>query len=204
MFFILFSLSKSLHYLTLPSHSNSLLLLFNPLDVIEVEVPAGFATIFGGWDNVGNLNIEVEMLTKKGKSYVYGPYTNDDEVYGVYFQTANYIIRFMNDNAEKVKFAFRVDDHFLAQETDIFPNYPILYQTPDILEYHISFNEVTDPIIFSYWTFETYGETYGVFALLLASIYIVYNIVRCIIVKCPCKSKEKSEDQDQYKNEDKV
>ena len=193
MLFLFFSLSKSIHYITLTNQTQSLLLQFNPLDVIEVEVKAGFATFFGGWEYVENLNIEVEMLTEKGKTYVYGPYTNEDEVYGVFFQSSDYIIRFMNDNAEKVKFAIRIDKHLLSEKVNIFPNYQVLYQNNETLKLELT--EITDPIIFAYWEKNTYLMTFIVFISIAGLLYIIYIIVFCIKNRSCCHG-ENSDSED--------
>lgn len=193
MLFLFFSLSKSIHYITLTNQTQSLLLQFNPLDVIEVEVKAGFATFFGGWEYVENLNIEVEMLTEKGKTYVYGPYTNEDEVYGVFFQSSDYIIRFMNDNAEKVKFAIRIDKYLLSEKVNIFPNYQVLYQNNETLKLELT--EITDPIIFAYWEKNTYLMTFIVFISIAGLLYIIYIIVFCIKNRSCCHG-ENSDSED--------
>lgn len=184
MLYLLFQLSTSIHYITLTNQTQSLLLQFNPLDVIEVEVKAGFATFFGGWEYVKNLNIEIEMLTEKGKTYIYGPYKNEDEVYGVFFQSSDYVIRFMNDNADKVKFAIRTDKYLLSEKVNIFPNYQVLYQKNETLK--LKLTEISDPIIFAYWEKNTYLKNFIFFISIAGLLYIIYNIVFCIKNRSCC------------------
>lgn len=177
MFALLVSTSFGIHSISLLNTTYSLLLRLHPLDAFEISVPAGKATIFGGWENVGNMHLEVIMKTKQGKTYTYGPYSNSDDIYGVFFQSSDYVLRLINDNPVNVQFAIRMDDNLLPEDTSIYPNYYVLYQYPEMVK--LPLNEIADPIIYSYSTQETYYLLLTCFLSAATSIYVIYAAINC-------------------------
>lgn len=167
MFMILFLLQIHVFFIT---NTIKTLLYFDPLDTIELSVTNGIECIFGGWEN--DLELEVDAGNGRGKTFTYGPYLNDDNVYGVDWDITDYIIRFTNNSPGFKSIAINCASRMNYSDNVIYEGYEAIQEDQLIMSYDDS-----QPILFTNMKYS--GIPISFYSMLQLLIYLNIGLFCC-------------------------
>ncbi len=103
-FFIYLSFSRPIFYFNLENETTKYLILFlTPLDNIEINVKKRTGTIFSKWPDY--LYMDVEAINSEDEIEKYGPFTSENNLQALHFQTKNYTLKLVNEGQDNIKIA---------------------------------------------------------------------------------------------------
>lgn len=133
-----------IHNIEIGDGINYTLMNMDPLDVVEYRVVAGLACWFGGWDD--QIEIEVDVDNGRGRSLTYGPYSNDDKVFGACVMERDFIIRFSNNSPFKQDIAVKCANNLNTANTSIYPGFDVASFDQ---EFYSNLSGLEEPMLFS-------------------------------------------------------
>lgn len=175
MIFLLIQASLSVHLINVfRDDSRPLIeynLYFEPLDKIYLKIPKNIATFFPKFDDIGDLQLEVEAINSKGDNVTYGPFDSDSGLLIILFKTKDYLLKFSNEGLENISYKFILGREMI--EDDI--------HYGEFKDYK-SFDDIIRPIIFKFDKSKKSGKlSRGFMIAFLVIILVVYLFVGCKI-----------------------